>query len=140
MIDFFEDDTFFYLVSELESGGTLSSYLAERKNIIKEERARDISHNIALAIDFMHDYNLIVGQLDMDSILMNEKSDLAVPRINKFSKARILFPGMSLKGVDAHAPVGKPFYWAPEICQDEAYDFKIDVWSFGVILYFLLTG
>ncbi len=29
---------------------------------------------------------------------------------------------------------------APEIVKNTAYDFKIDSWSFGVMLYHLLTG
>ena len=88
----------------------------------------------------MHDYNLLVGQLDLDSILMSDKTELAVPRLNKFSKSKILFPGQTLKEYDAQAPLGRTLYWAPELCMEEAYDFKIDIWSFGVILYFLLTG
>lgn len=35
--------------------------------------------------------------------------------------------------------MGTPFYLSPEICQDQPYDKKSDVWSLGVILYELCT-
>jgi serine/threonine protein kinase len=93
LLDFFEDENNYDLVIELETGSTLSSYMQERKNLIKEMRARDISHRVAQGIEYLHDFGILIGQLDLESIMMTDVSDSAVPRISKFSKARILFPG-----------------------------------------------
>ena len=30
--------------------------------------------------------------------------------------------------------------WAPEVCLSQSFDLKVDSWSFGTILYHLLTG
>lgn len=35
---------------------------------------------------------------------------------------------------------GTRFYMAPEIENMEEYDFKIDIWSLGCCLFFMLTG
>lgn len=35
---------------------------------------------------------------------------------------------------------GTPGYTAPEILRSDFYDFKIDVFSMGIILYFTMTG
>jgi serine/threonine-protein kinase ULK2 len=35
---------------------------------------------------------------------------------------------------------GTPFYTAPEMIKGRPYDFKVDIWSLGVIAFFLLTG
>ena len=35
---------------------------------------------------------------------------------------------------------GTPIYMAPEIWSGKAYDNKVDVWSLGVIMYYMLSG
>ena len=51
------------------------------------------------------------------------------------SKAVILGPGQKIKD-----QVGQVLYNAPEMCQNQSYDFKVDTWSFGAILFVLLSG
>ena len=36
--------------------------------------------------------------------------------------------------------LGSPLYMAPELCLEQEYDNKVDVWAVGVILFVLLTG
>ena len=36
--------------------------------------------------------------------------------------------------------VGTKAYMAPEVMSNDYYDSKCDVWSLGVIMYFLLSG
>jgi len=36
--------------------------------------------------------------------------------------------------------LGSPLYMAPELCKEEAYDNKVDVWAVGCILFVLLSG
>lgn len=35
---------------------------------------------------------------------------------------------------------GTPVYMAPEIWAGSSYDNKVDVWSLGVVMYYLLSG
>ena len=39
----------------------------------------------------------------------------------------------------ARTRLGTRLYMAPEVCRNEAYDCKIDVWSLGVIVYVMLA-
>ena len=36
--------------------------------------------------------------------------------------------------------LGSPIYTAPEIVRKEKYDSKVDIWSAGIIVYFLFSG
>mmetsp|Transcript_13803 Transcript_13803/g.9766 ORF Transcript_13803/g.9766 Transcript_13803/m.9766 type:complete len:92 (+) Transcript_13803:1767-2042(+) len=67
--------------------------------------------------------------------MMTDTSDQAVPRISNLSQAKIFGPSET-----SSAAVGKTIYNAPEICKNEPYDHKVDSWSFGVIIYYILTG
>lgn len=35
---------------------------------------------------------------------------------------------------------GTPIYMAPEIWESKLYNEKVDIWSIGVVMYYLLTG
>lgn len=35
--------------------------------------------------------------------------------------------------------VGTPYYMSPEVCQNDPYSFKSDVWALGCVLYELCT-
>ena len=35
--------------------------------------------------------------------------------------------------------VGTPYYMSPEVCQNQPYTFKSDVWALGCVLYELCT-
>ena len=39
----------------------------------------------------------------------------------------------------AQTQTGTPYYTAPEIWQNRKYDYKCDVWSFGCVLYEIVT-
>ena len=43
-------------------------------------------------------------------------------------------------GQTAKDPIGTNGYVSPEIYLHKGYSFKVDIWSLGVILYFLSTG
>ena len=43
-------------------------------------------------------------------------------------------------GTKLQSPVGSPCYAAPELIEGKGYTpIKIDIWSFGVIMFYLLT-
>ncbi|KUJ06218.1 kinase-like protein, partial [Mollisia scopiformis] len=45
------------------------------------------------------------------------------------------------KEIDTKATfVGSPLYWAPEVCSGAPQDFRVDIWSLGVVIYEMLTG
>ena len=59
----------------------------------------------------------------------------AIPRINRLNKAKVIgFGGFATE------ILGDIRYRAPEVIQGKTYNFKADSWSFGVILFQMLSG
>ena len=136
LLDYFDSKQYYYQVFELENGGTLAEYTKEYQNIIPEARCKTIAQKLAQGIEFLHEYGIMIGKLNLETILMTDKSDEAIPRISNLSAARILMPYQKVKDHNLETGVN----CAPEICLGQSFDLKIDSWSFGTILYHLLTG
>ncbi len=46
---------------------------------------------------------------------------------------------VTLHGAEKLTPYGTPLYSAPEVLLSQAYDISVDVYSFGVLLYFMVV-
>lgn len=44
------------------------------------------------------------------------------------------------EGEKHNLKLGSPYYMAPEVVRSESYDNRCDVWSTGVILYWLISN
>jgi serine/threonine protein kinase len=95
-----------------------------------------IAQKLAQGIDFLHEYGILIGKLKLSTIMMTDNTDQAIPRIYNLSNAMILLPGQKSNDHLEELNINLP----PEIVAGSAYDHKVDTWSFGVILYYLLTG
>lgn len=85
-----------------------------------------------LALKYIHRLNILHRDLKTSNILLQENGDL---KIGDFGIARVLEGTMQ----NAESVVGTPYYMSPEICQNQPYSFKSDVWSLGCVLYELCS-
>ena len=56
-------------------------------------------------------------------------------KISDFGFSCLFDPNMGL-----NLSLGSPLYMAPEIIRDSLYNEKVDVWSIGIIAYWLIAG
>ena len=139
----FNDERYFHIVTELCRGKSLTKLLKLKGGKIKEKNCRIIIMKILHAINYCHSHGVVHCDLKPDNIIFeapneeNENDDI----LNLFGLKLIDF-GLSSrikKNKKLNNTVGTAYFIAPEILKGE-YDEKCDIWSIGVILYYILSG
>jgi len=110
LLDIFENHDYIYIVMETASGGDLFTYLEKRKFKLSEDRARELSHQLATAIYYLHSYGVAHRDLKPENILMSDDSEAAECKIVDFGLSKFIGPSMT--SLD---PFGTLSYVAPEV-------------------------
>jgi serine/threonine protein kinase len=125
-----------YIVSELVDGEPLHGGLGLRKTI-------DIAAQIASGLAASHDAGIVHRDLKPDNILLTRDHR---PKILDFGLAKIQAsrPAPDDETVSVRTEtgmvMGTPGYMSPEQVRGLPADHRSDIFSFGVILYELLSG
>ena len=135
LYDVFENEKYIYIIMEYCPGGDLFSYIEKRDFKLKEERAAEIIYKLSKAVYFLHQYGIVHRDLKPENILMMDQSDNSDIRLVDFGLGKMLGPGEK-----CDEPFGTFSYVAPEVLQEKAYDFKVDLFAIGIITYLLLAG
>jgi non-specific serine/threonine protein kinase/serine/threonine-protein kinase PknK len=125
-------DTGHYLVMEYVGGGSLAELLA-RHGKLSVERTLRIGLELSDALARAHYLRIIHRDLKPANILLTEDG---TPRLTDFGVARIGDSDMTGTGII----IGTFAYLPPEVVNGESVDTRADVWSFGVLLFEMLTG
>jgi carbon catabolite-derepressing protein kinase len=138
--DYFESKEHIYLCLELHSNMTLFEYINKYNYDIEETRAQELGRKVGRALEYLHDNGIVLKNLESQGILMTEAGERdmlekAVPRISRLDNSEIM-------GYESHCHsiFGDIRFRAPEVLAGKHYDFKADAWSFGIILFQILTG
>ncbi|XP_051009634.1 putative sperm motility kinase W [Acomys russatus] len=122
----------YHLVMEYAPGGNLFQLVREEGRL-EEEKARKIFGQIVAAIKHCHSMDIIHRDLKPQNILIDEDGAVKVIDFGLATRSRA---GTKLKG-----QCGTKGFFAPELVHDIAYDGrKADIWSLGVLLFFITTG
>ena len=94
-------------------------------------------YGIASAMDFLHSNKIIHRDLKPDNILMDEH---LIPKIADFGLSKIQHSKESMTMQSSANIKGTPIYIAPEIWENLEYTPACDVYSFGMIVYEIITN
>ncbi|KAL0422948.1 UNVERIFIED_CONTAM: Serine/threonine-protein kinase STY46 [Sesamum latifolium] len=120
------------IVTEYMSGGSVYDYLHKQKGTFKLPALLKVGIDVSKGMNYLHQNNIIHRDLKAANLLMDENE---VVKVADFGVARV----KAQTGVMT-AETGTYRWMAPEVIEHKPYDHKADVFSFGVVLWELLTG
>lgn len=135
LVDNYEDMDNIYIVLEYLSGGNLNFFLSQQQTLLTEERIKNLINQMASAIYYLHYFGIIHRDLKPENTMMTDISEDANIKIVDFGLSKIL--GITEKSNEAYGTLS---YAAPEVIMKSDYNNKVDIWSLGIVMYFLICG
>ena len=126
-----EDDETINIIMEYAPNGNLYQMIKKEKNGFSESKAFDYFIQVINAVYYLHSNNIIHRDIKPENLLLCEDNKLT---LCDFGWAKEL----SLENRSTFC--GTMEYMAPEIVGSENYDYSVDIWSLGILLYELLFG
>ena len=117
------------------AGGELFHWLKAHK-LFSETRSKLYGAEIALALDTMHQHDIIYRDLKPENLLLGEDGHV---KVTDFGLAKDHVKGDGAEeGTNTFC--GTPEYLAPEILNSKGHGKAVDWWSFGTLLWEMMCG
>lgn len=130
--DYYEESGEFFIIMEMVDGQTLEQYVRERPVSINE--ALRIISEICKALDYAHKNMVIHRDLKPSNIMISTDG---IVKVTDFGIAKLTnSTDITLDGSSA----GTPITMSPEQVTGQPVTAKSDIFSTGVLLYYLVTG
>lgn len=104
--------------------------------VFHKEETYKILYQVASGLGYLHKYGIIYRDLKSDNVLVFSR-DLDSPvnvKLSDYGISRFCSSGGTV------GLVGTPGYQAPEIIEGQAYDEKVDIFSYSMLMYEVLSG
>ena len=116
------------IITEYIDGGDLDNYV--KKNKLKEDEIIKIFLKICVGINSLHNNNIIHRDIKPANILITKNGEI---KVCDFGICKFLDYNKV-----TNTSIGTPYFMSPEQMNVQYYDYKIDVWGIGCVLYYLL--
>jgi Tol biopolymer transport system component len=135
-----------FLVLELVEGPTLAERIGQGS--IPVDEVPPLAKQIADALEYAHEHAVMHRDLKPSNIKLKSEGTV---KVLDFGLAKVLnedarspvtsnSPTLSLAATQAGVILGTAAYMSPEQAKGKEVDRRADIWSFGVVVYEMLTG
>jgi len=129
----FQSEDKLYFILDFVNGGELFYHLQKEKKF-EFNRARFYAAEILLALEALHNAGIIYRDLKPENLLLNSDGHICVTDFGLCKQ------GLNTPNDKTDTFCGTPEYLAPEILLGQGYGKGVDWWSFGSLLFEMLTG
>ncbi|KAK1680546.1 hypothetical protein QYE76_041394 [Lolium multiflorum] len=119
------------IVTEFMRGGSIFDYIYNHRGSFQLLDVLRIASDVSKGMNYLHQINIIHRDLKTANLLMDDQ----VVKVADFGVARV----KDQSGVMT-AETGTYRWMAPEVIEHSPYDQRADVFSFGIVLWELITG
>lgn len=131
-----ETDESYFIVLEYLDGGELTDRILSMEPL-PESTIKFLFYQIVLAVQYLHSQGITHRDLKPQNVLLVSTAAKTRVKVTDFGLSKILTDETCLRTM-----CGTPFYLAPEVWRvnaNQVYDNKVDVWSLGVILFYMFA-
>jgi len=133
-IDSFAVDGQLWVVMEFMDGGCLTDILEEYESVqLTELQIAYICKQTLSGLEYIHSLSRIHRDIKSDNILLNTNGAI---KIADFGYAAQL----TSEKLKRTTIVGTPYWMAPELIRGQEYNFKVDIWSLGIMVMEMAEG
>ena len=122
---------YFYIIMDL-CIINLEDYIKSRENEITINEIKEVLIQLNNVFKIMNNKKIIHRDLKPSNILISlDRLDKCLIKLSDYGSSKFINLSNTINGT--------PLTMAPEILNGENYSFKSDIWSLGIIIYFMLN-
>lgn len=133
LLDVYENNEMIYIVQEFLSGPNLLKYFSKRQR--SEMSVKRVMHELFLGLQHLHKLGIGHRDIKLDNIIMTSDDEDATPKFIDFGLSKVFH-----KGETSEDRFGTLAFCSPEIILGKQHTIATDIWSIGVVMYFLLVS
>ncbi|KAI8372780.1 kinase-like domain-containing protein [Radiomyces spectabilis] len=130
----FQSPSQLFLVLDYYAGGDIATQMS-LCSTFSESRTKFYAAEILMGLSFLHGHGIIYRDLKPENVLIGSDGHIV---LTDFGLSKVFPSSHGLPMTQTFC--GTAEYLAPEVLLGEPYSYMVDYWSFGTLLYEMLSG